>query len=91
MIEEFMISANEAVARFLSEKEAPALNRVHEPPEAAKIEVFAEFLAHLGYSFPMKEKIRPGIFQRILNGVRGKAEEKPVNCLLLRSIKRSAL
>lgn len=89
IIEEFMISANEAVARFLSEREAPALNRVHEPPEAAKIEAFAEFLAHLGYSFPLKEKIRPGVFQRILNGVRGKAEEKPVNYLLLRSMKQA--
>ena len=89
MIEEFMISANEAVARFLSEQDAPALNRVHEPPEAAKIEAFAEFLAHLGYSFPMKEKIKAGVFQRILNGVRGKAEEKPVNYLLLRSMKQA--
>jgi len=89
MIEEFMVAANEAVARFLAEREAPALNRVHEPPEAAKIEAFAEFLAHLGYSFPMKEKIRPGVFQRVLNGVRGKAEEKPVNYLLLRSMKQA--
>jgi len=89
MIEEFMISANEAVARFLAEKEAPALNRVHEPPEASKIEAFAEFLAHLGYSFPRKEKIRPGVLQRVLNGVRGKAEEKPVNYLLLRSMKQA--
>ena len=89
MIEEFMIAANESVARFLAEREAPALNRVHEPPEAAKIEAFAEFLAHLGYSFPVKEKIQPGIFQRILNGVRGKAEEKPVNYLLLRSMKQA--
>jgi len=89
MIEEFMIAANESVARFLAEREAPALNRVHEPPEATKIEAFAEFLAHLGYSFPVKEKIQPGVFQRILNGVRGKAEEKPVNYLLLRSMKQA--
>jgi len=89
IIEEFMVSANEAVARFLSEQGAPALNRVHEPPEAVKIEAFAEFLAHLGYSFPMKEKIKPGIFQRILNRVRGKPEEKPVNYLLLRSMKQA--
>jgi ribonuclease R len=89
MIEEFMISANEAVARFLSEQGAPALNRAHEPPETAKIEAFAEFLAHLGYAFPMKEKIKPGVFQRVLNAVRGKAEEKPVNYLLLRSMKQA--
>jgi ribonuclease R len=89
MIEEFMIAANEAVGRFLAEREAPSLNRIHEPPERAKIEAFAEFLAHLGHSFPMKEKIRPAAFQHILERVRGKAEEKPVNYLLLRSMKQA--
>jgi ribonuclease R len=89
MIEEFMIAANEAVGRFLAEREAPSLNRIHEPPERVKIEAFAEFLSHLGYPFPVKEKIRPALFQRILDKVRGKAEEKPVNYLLLRSMKQA--
>jgi ribonuclease R len=89
MIEEFMIAANEAVGRFLAEKEAPSLNRIHEPPERMKIEAFAEFLAHVGYPFPVKEKMRAAAFQRILDKVRGKAEEKPVNYLLLRSMKQA--
>jgi ribonuclease R len=89
MIEEFMIAANEAVGRFLADQGVPSLNRIHEPPERIKIEAFAEFLAHLGYPFPLKEKIRPQVFQRILERVRGKPEEKPVNYLLLRSMKQA--
>ncbi len=89
IIEEFMLAANEAVARFLDEKKIPSLNRVHEPPEEKKLEEFKEFIEHLGYSFPLKAKIQPGIFQRFLDQVRGKPEEKSVNYLLLRSMKQA--
>ncbi len=89
IIEEFMIAANEAVARFLDEKRVPSLNRVHEPPDEKKLEEFKEFIEHLGYSFPLKAKIQPGIFQRFLDQVRGKPEEKSVNYLLLRSMKQA--
>jgi ribonuclease R len=44
LIEEFMIAANEAVARFLDEREIPSLHRVHEAPEGKKIEEFKEFI-----------------------------------------------
>ena len=57
-----MIAANEAVARFLDEKGAPSLHRVHEAPDAKKVEEFKEFVEHLGYPFPLKAKIQPMIF-----------------------------
>jgi ribonuclease R len=89
LIEEFMIAANEAVARFLDEKEVPSLHRVPEVPEGKKIEEFKEFVEHLGYPFPLKAKIQPKIFQKLLEKVRGKPEEKSVNYLLLRSMKQA--
>jgi ribonuclease R len=89
LIEEFMIAANEAVARFLDEREIPSLHRVHEEPEGKKIEEFKEFIEHLGYRFPLKAKIQPKIFQKFLDKVRGKPEEKSVNYLLLRSMKQA--
>ncbi len=89
IIEEFMIAANEAVASFLSRQEAPFLNRVHEPPEEKKVEEFKEFLAHLGYRFAPKGGLQPKAFQRLLQQVRGKPEEKSVNYLLLRSMKQA--
>ena len=89
MIEEFMIATNEAVARFLFQEETPALHRVHEPPDVKKLEEFKEFVAHLGYRFAPKGKLQSKIFQRLLEQVRGKPEEKSVNYLLLRSMKQA--
>jgi ribonuclease R len=89
IIEEFMIAANEAVARFLDMQKAPSLHRVHEAPDAKKVEEFKEFVEHLGYPFPLKPKIQPRIFQEFLEGVRGKPEEKSVNYLLLRSMQQA--
>ena len=89
IIEEFMIAANEAVARFLDRQGAPSLHRVHEAPDVKKVEEFKEFVEHLGYPFPLKAKIQPRIFQRFLDRVRGKPEEKSVNYLLLRCMRQA--
>jgi len=89
IIEEFMIATNEAVAQFLAQGGSPALHRVHEPPDEKKVEEFKEFVAHLGYRFSPKGKLQPKAFQRLLEQVRGKPEEKSVNYLLLRSMKQA--
>jgi ribonuclease R len=89
IIEEFMIATNEAVARFLAEEGSPGLHRVHEPPDAKKMEEFKEFVVHLGYRFSPRGKLRPKAFQQLLEEVRGKPEEKSVNYLLLRSMKQA--
>src|SRR6185312_7713716 len=44
LIEEFMLLANETVASFLDAQGAPALYRVHEPPDAVKVAKFEEFI-----------------------------------------------
>ena len=89
IIEEFMIATNEAVARFLTQERSPALHRVHEPPDEKKVEEFKDFVAHLGYRFSPKGKLRPQTFQQLLEQARGKPEEKSVNYLLLRSMKQA--
>jgi ribonuclease R len=89
IIEEFMIAANESVARFLAQEGAPSLHRVHEAPDGKKVEEFKEFVEHLGYAFPWRAKQQSKIFQRFLEQVRGKPEEKSVNYVLLRSMKQA--
>jgi ribonuclease R len=89
LIEEFMIATNESVAQFLAQGGSLALHRVHEPPDEKKVEEFKEFVGHLGYRFPAKEKLHPRIFQRLLHQARGKPEEKSVNYLLLRTMKQA--
>jgi ribonuclease R len=90
IIEEFMIAANEAVARHLKENNFPLLYRVHEGPDAESLHAIASFLLSLGYRLPVKrENITPLEIQKILEGCRRKPEEKVVNHVLLRAMKQA--
>jgi ribonuclease R len=61
LIEHLMIAANEAVARLLSEREIPALYRIHERPEPTAAERLLEQLETLGVPTPpAPENIAPG-------------------------------
>ena len=90
IIEEFMIAANEAVARHLTERDVSLLYRVHEGPDQDALEAIAPFLLSLGYRLPQKkDKIAPLEFQRLLESCRGKPEERVINRVLLRSMKQA--
>jgi ribonuclease R len=52
LIEHLMIAANEAVATLLESRKLPALYRVHERPEPARVELLAEQLASLDIPTP---------------------------------------
>jgi ribonuclease R len=90
LIEEFMLLANETVASFLEEQGAPSLYRVHEEPDAMKVAQFEEFIAGLGYSLgaPLTA-LRPRHFQRLLERIAGKPEEKPIAFLMLRTMQKA--
>ncbi|MBV8864985.1 MAG: RNB domain-containing ribonuclease [Acidobacteriaceae bacterium] len=50
IIEEFMLTANEAVASHLQAAGVPSLYRIHEPPDGKRLLNFEEIAAHFGYS-----------------------------------------
>jgi ribonuclease R len=94
IIEEFMIAANEAVARFMEEKGFPFIYRVHEPPKKEAVDEFRRFISHLGYKsmrpdHGMKKGSdhSPKEFQKVLFEFKGRPEERVVNEILLRSMK----
>ncbi|MGH7772931.1 MAG: ribonuclease R [Candidatus Binatia bacterium] len=90
IIEEFMVAANEAVARHLKEKELPFLYRVHEGPDEETLQALSPFLLSLGYRLPLKrEKTTPKELQRLLEACRGKPEERILNRVLLRAMKQA--
>ena len=90
IIEEFMIAANEAVARHLKERDFPFLYRVHEGPDQDTLHAVSPLLLSLGYRLPLKrERITPKELQRILEACRGKPEEKLLNHVLLRAMKQA--
>jgi ribonuclease R len=90
IIEEFMLIANETVARELETKNMPALYRIHEPPDPLKVLEFDEFVTSLGYSFAAPTNaIRPGHFQKLVEQIRGTPEERPIAFLMLRTMQKA--
>ena len=91
LIEEFMLKANECVARFAKEKKLPILYRVHEDPDPEKLHTFATFLTNLGY--PIKglkgDKVSPKALQAVLDASRGTPEQDIISRLMLRSLQKA--
>jgi ribonuclease R len=87
LIEEFMILANVAAAETLEKLRQPCMYRVHDAPDAAKIEALRAFVATLGLGLNLArgQVLRPRMFTQLLE----KAKETPfatmVHELVLRS------
>jgi ribonuclease R len=91
LIEEFMLAANEAVASHLERQHRNLLFRIHEPPLRQKLEEFQQFVAHFNYGLRIEaEQVNPRELQRLLSEVKGNPEEKIINQVLLRSMKRAS-
>ena len=88
LVENFMLLANELVARACSKKSLPALYRVHEPPTEEKMTALRDLLQTFGLQLP-KGKVEPGDLERILVAVRGRPEEQLVSTVVLRSLQKA--
>jgi ribonuclease R len=90
IIEEFMLLANETVASYLETHEAPALFRIHEEPDVLKVAKFEEFVStfNLSLGAPLTA-LRPRHFQKLIERVAGKPEEKPIAFLMLRTMQKA--
>jgi ribonuclease R len=88
IVEEFMILANEVVARHLEESEIPSLYRVHEDPDPAKVQEFVEIVSGFGLKF-IPRKAEPGEFQKFISSIEGRPEERMLSYLMLRSFKQA--
>jgi ribonuclease R len=90
IIEEFMLLANETVAAHLDGNGVPALHRVHEAPDAKKVEEFEAFIITLGYSLAARGRaLTPKHFQKLIDRMRGTPEERPIAALMLRTMQKA--
>ena len=90
LIEEFMLAANEAVARYITSRDIHFLYRVHENPDPAKLQTFQEFVFGFGYEFKLvEEKVKPSELQRLLAEADGRPEERMINYALLRCMRQA--
>ncbi len=90
LIEEFMLAANEAVAKHIRFVPTPALYRVHDRPDERKLADVRAVLEPLGYRVPdVDDEVTPAVFQSILAQAEGQPEERFVSDLVLRSQKKA--
>jgi ribonuclease R len=90
IIEEFMLAANETVARHLFEARVPSLYRVHERPDPRRLEDFDATAQAFGYHLPRPfTSIEPRALQAMLGRARGRPEERFLSTQMLRSMRQA--
>ena len=90
LIEDFMIAANETVARHIFYMDYPFIYRVHGEPNEEKITKFLHYVSILGYSITGKiNKITPKDMQKILEQLKGVKEYSMLSSQLLRSMQKA--
>ncbi|WP_457640638.1 ribonuclease R [Persephonella sp.] len=89
IIEEFMIIANETVARHMEKYEYPFIYRTHEEPDLDKVIKFVDLVAGLGYDVTYPEKITPKFIQKLIEKATGTPEENLIRFMALRTMKQA--
>ncbi len=89
LIEEFMLAANQAVAQDLRKKNIPFISRTHAPPNPEKISSFNDFIKSFGMRLNNANSPTPKDLQNLLKRIQGHPEERVINTLMLRSLKKA--
>lgn len=89
MIEDCMIAANEAVARFFARRELPTVYRVHDVPDEERLQAFAALALGHGLSFDPEAARSPLYLRGFLEKLRGRPMEQALSYLLLRALKKA--
>jgi ribonuclease R len=89
IIEECMILANVATAKFIEDHNKPGLFRVHDKPSEDKYRNFVTYLNELGLSLPAKESPEPRDYGDILAKVAGRPDQELIQTMLLRSMRQA--
>lgn len=86
MIEDAMIAANEAVARFLEKTGHTSIYRVHEHPDEEKLNSLKRLIAIMGLNLSIPKDPEPKDIQKLLETVKGEDIEAVVQVMTLRSL-----
>jgi ribonuclease R len=89
VIEECMVAANVAAARYLERHKMPTLNRVHAAPTGEKVADLQEFLNELGLGLRGGSKPTARDYSAVLKVAHGRPDEHLINTVLLRSMPRA--
>lgn len=90
MIESFMLITNEVVAEAMCKREIPFIFRVHEQPDAERMNEFFNFIS--GFKLKVNstpDKVKPKDLQQLLHKIEGQPYESMVNQVMLRSLQKA--
>ncbi len=89
VIEELMIAANVATARFLGRARMPALYRVHSPPDADGFEELRHLFSGVGHSLSQAASRNPDEVNQALRALRGQPAYETVAVATLRCMQQA--
>jgi ribonuclease R len=89
LIEECMLCANVATARFFDVNKLPILFRVHEGPGEEKLEGLRKFLGELGLDLGGGGKPTPVHYQQLLSQIADREDANVIQTMLLRSLSQA--
>ncbi len=89
LIEECMLCANVATARFYEENKLPVLYRVHEGPSEEKLEGLRTFLSELGLNLGGGASPTPVHYQEVLTQISDRDDAHVIQTMLLRSLSQA--
>ncbi|MBN1238185.1 MAG: ribonuclease R, partial [Gammaproteobacteria bacterium] len=90
IIEECMIAANVEAAKRIRKTRVPGLYRVHEGPDADRLEELTLFLKTFGFKLPPAGKLTPKHLSDVVDRVSGKPEAELIETVVLKSMKRAS-
>lgn len=89
LIEECMLAANVAAARYFERQKMPALFRIHETPKEEKLNDLRQFLNELGLTLPGGKKPTTQDYAALLESVRERSDHRLIQTVLLRSMQQA--
>jgi ribonuclease R len=89
LIEECMLMANVATAKFLSKAKIPSLYRDHDRPNLEKLTALREFLGELGLNLKGGDKPEAGDYGELLASIKDRPDAHLIQTVMLRSMSRA--
>jgi ribonuclease R len=86
LIEECMLAANEAVAKFFQDEELPSVYRFHGEPDEQKLAAFGVLAQAYGFKLRFEDGISSKELDAFITQLEGHPEQRALNQLLLRSM-----
>jgi ribonuclease R len=89
LIEECMLMANQATAKFLQKNNEDFLYRNHPKPTAEKVEVTRQFLSAIGLTLEGGIEPESKDFAKVLRNAKGREDENIIKTVVLRTMKQA--